>query len=236
MLILLPAYADSTDLKASTIISKAIDSYGDVEKWQAIKGWSATILMEDYSSGETRIYKHYVRLPDKFRFDVEVNRKGRKEIFQLIYNAGVTKYLKDGRKVERTSSEMFSILERRFREYRRMQAPTQFKYFNNIKNEMKLIGKENVRGRECYILEYRHSDRTKARVFIDTKTFRSVKQETDKGFNDKFIEAFLDEQTLKVNGMEFPAVRWVYNDKELVAKLEYVSISSDLPDESLFEF
>mgnify|MGYP000383168351 CR=1 FL=1 len=222
--------------EASAIISKMIDSYGGLEKLQAIKGWSFIILREVYPLGETQICKHYVRLPDKFRFELEVDREEKKEVFQLIYNAGSIKYLKDGKETEKTSSEIFLTLERMVRWYQRTQAPTQFKYFNNIKNEMKLIGKKSIKGKECYVLEYLRADGTKARICVDTETFRAVKLEVDNNYNDKFLEIFLGEQTFKENGIEIPVIRRYYNDGELMSKTEHRSISLTLPDESLFEF
>ncbi|MCK4809543.1 MAG: hypothetical protein KAS99_01220 [Candidatus Omnitrophica bacterium] len=227
---------ESEGLEPSVIISKMIDVCGGLEKWQAIEGWSSIILIKKHYRDEILMCKHYIRLPDKFRFDAEVNRGGKKEVFQLIYNAGTIKYLKDGKEAERTSSEMFFFLEKTLKRYQRLQAPAQFKYFNRIKNEINLIGRQTIEGSECYVLEYGKSEDTKQRIFVDTKTFRGVKLEVDKGYNGKFIEVLLSAQTLKENGMEVPVIRWVYNDKEFVAKLEFRSLSFALPDESLFEF
>ncbi|MCK4809542.1 MAG: hypothetical protein KAS99_01215 [Candidatus Omnitrophica bacterium] len=223
-------------LDASVIISKMIDSYGGLEKWQAIRGWSSIILIEDYSLDGTQMCKHYIRLPDKFRFDVEVNRGGKEEVFQLIYNAGTIKYLKDGKEVERTPSEMFLFLEETLRRFQRIRGPTQIKHWNSIKDWMDLIGKQTVKGRECYVLEYRKSKKTKTKLFVDTGTFRRVKKEVDRGYNDKFIEVFHGDKTLKANGIEVPVSKLLYYDGELVSKLEFRSLSFALPDESLFEF
>lgn len=220
---------------AQDIISRLLETYGGADKWKRIRGWTTRSRTELPPSGEIWETVIYARLPYKFRIDLKVNGPARPGEFRLIANKGVVKYYLDGKETGNMPARYKTQLDKTLRKLRRMRAPVQLRYFYENKKLMALAGRQEINGRECYVLEYDDGEGPKGRIFVDAGTFRSLKLEVDTNLNDQFKESFLGEKLAGDKGMTFPALRTVYNDKVPSSRTEILSVSFDLPENSLFK-
>lgn len=222
------------ELNAGEIVSRMLDVYGGAAKWEQIEGWTCVTRVAFPGTGETWETTSYVRLPEQFRFDLKVSGgKGAGE-FSLVSYKGAVKYFSGGRQTKDIPEAYKRQLYKTLQKARRTRAPAQTLYFYEIRNQMVFAGKQDVNGRECYILKYEDDEGPKGRLFVDAKDFRSLKLELDEDSGRHGQECFLGEKLIGDRGISFPASKSVYSGKTLVMSSETVSLSFSPPGETSF--
>jgi len=223
------------NLSAGEIVSRMLDVYGGAAKWEQIEGWTCVSRAEFPETGEVWETTSYVKLPEQFRFDLKVSGGKGAGDFSLVSYKGAVKYFSGGRQAKDIPEGYKRQLYKTLQKVRRTRAPAQSRYFYEIRGQMELAGKQNVNGRECYVLNYEDDEGPRGRLFVDATDFRSLKLELDDDSGRQGQECFLGEKLMEDRGIMFPSSKSVYRGKTLILRSETVSVSFIPPGEEFFE-
>ncbi len=220
-----PALSQSAD----DILNKMIDAMGGRKAMEAVKDQTSTGSMELTQMGLSGTVTQYLKRPNKNRMDIEV-------MGMVITNAfdGVTAWM-----VNPQTGSTEEMPEDQA-EYMKREAMGDDTFLNPKKYGISYTakGKEEVDGKECFVLEQKYSDGYVSTMYIDTKTYLIYKTK-GMSLNQMGVEVEAENVMTdykKINGMRTAHTMIQYQDGEefMVFTLEEVKYNTGLED-SFFE-
>ncbi len=220
-----PALSQSAD----DILNKMIDAMGGRKAMEAVKDQRSTGTMELTQMGLSGTVTQYFKRPNKNRMDIEV-------MGMVITNAF------DGDSAWMVNPQTGSTEEMPEDQavYMKREAMGDDAFLNPKKHGISYTakGKENVEGKECFVLEQKHSDGYVLTLYVDTNTDLIHKT---KGLNLNQMGIEVEQESVmtdykKVNGLMSSHTLTVYQDGEefFVFTLEEIKYNTGLED-SFFE-
>ncbi len=214
---------------ADEILNKMIEALGGRKAMEAINDQTSTGTMELTQMGLSGSVTDYFKRPNKTRVDIEV-------MGMVITNAfdGETAWMVNPQtgSTEEMPEDQAEFMKR--------EAMGDDAFLNPKKHGITYTakGKEEVDGKECFILEQKHSDGYVSMLYIDAKTYLIYKT---KGLNLNQMGIEVEQENVmtdynKVNGMMTAHTMTIYQDDEefMIFMLEEVKYNTGLED-SFFE-
>jgi len=220
-----PALSQSAD----DILNKMIDAMGGRKAMEAIKDQTSTGSMELIQMGLSGTVTNYFKRPNKNRMDIEVMGMVITQAFD-----GETAWMVNPQ--TGSSEEM----PEQMAEFMKRDSMGDAAYLNPAKYGITHTakGKEDVDGKECFVLEQKHSDGYVSTLYIDAKTYLIYKT---KGMNINQMGVEVEQENVmtdykKINGLMSPHTMTMYQDGEefMVFSLEEIKYNTGLED-SFFE-
>ena len=221
-----PALSQSAD----DILNKMIDAMGGRKAKEAIKDQTWTGSMELTQMGLSGTLTKYFKRPNKNRWDIEaipivfIQAFDGETAWWTNPQTGITEEMpeKQAEYFRRDSMGAGAYLK-----------PEKYGITYTVK------GKENVDGKECFVLEQKHSYGYVSTMYIDTKTYLIYKT---KGMNLNQMGVEVEQEIVmidykKVNGLMNPHTVTMYLDGEefMVFSLEEIKYNTGLED-SFFDW
>ena len=220
-----PAISQSAD----DILNKMIDAMGGRKAMEAITDQTSSGSIELTQMGLSGTVTNYFKRPNKTRMDIEVMGMVITQAFD-----GETAWMVNPQ--TGSSEEM----PEQMAEFAKRDSMGDDAFLNPKKHGITYTakGKEEVDGKECFVLEQKYSDGYVATLYIDAKTYLIYKT---KGMNINQMGVEVEQESVmtdykKINGLMSPHTMTQYQDGEefLVFTLEEVKYNTGLED-SFFE-
>jgi outer membrane lipoprotein-sorting protein len=220
-----PALSQSAD----DILNKMIDAMGGRKAMEAIKDQTSSGSMELTQMGLSGTVTNYFKRPNKNRMDIEVMGMVITQAFD-----GTTAWMVNPQtgSSEEMPEEQAVYFTRDSMGDGAYLDPKKYGITYTAK------GKEEVDGKECFVLEQKHSDGHVTTLYIDTKTYLIYKT---KGMSLSQMGVEVEAENVmtdykKVNGMMSAHTMTMYQDGEefMVFTLEEIKYNTGLED-SFFE-
>jgi outer membrane lipoprotein-sorting protein len=220
-----PALSQSAD----DILNKMIDAMGGRKAMEAIKDQTSMGTMELTQMGLSGTVTNYFKRPNKTRMDIEVMGM----VITQAYD-GQTAWMVNPQ--TGSSEEM----PEQMAEFFVRDSMGDDAFLNPEKHGITFTakGKEEVDGKECFVLEQKYSDGYVATMYIDTKTYLIYKT---KGMNINQMGVEVEQENVmtdykKVNGLMSAHSMTMYQDGEefMVFTLDEIKYNTGLED-SFFE-
>ncbi len=214
---------------ADDVINKMIDAMGGRKAMEAINDQTSTGTMELTQMGLSGSVTNYGKRPNKVRMDIEV-------MGMVITNAfdGETAWMVNPQtgSSEEMPEEQAELMKR--------DSMGDDAYLNPGKYGITYTakGKEDVDGKECFVIEQKFSDGHLSTMYIDIKTYLLYKT---KGMSINQMGVEVEAENImtdykKVSGLMSPQTMTVYQDGEefMILTLEEIKYNTGLED-SFFE-